>query len=331
MSNSASFIVTKTDVLWSGTSESHDDIVAEHGLRSDADRRPDWVCVEMLAPYCDFRRPPAEWEYRRVGDAPIPDWYDVKRDEARVRESLLGWIDKKVVLTPRQQVISGHVRAVYADVRTIGGSAHIESVRGGATVMRVAGSARIDHVGESATIYYVGGHAYIACVASGTITRVIDHAHISHVSGTTRIFHVGGHARIGEAFEQASIANLMSFSRIEYVGSCATVGRVDDYAHIAVVGGSAKIGDVSEHGSIGEISGCAQIGRVFGCGQIGNIGGAARIGALSGACTIATYAPDALPQILMAIDAKAHSVVVIDRSRSTPRCYVGPQANNRGG
>jgi len=89
MCNPASFILTKDNVLFSRTSDSHDVIIADNYFRDDF-FTPQFVRVEVTPPDRDFSRPFHEWRFRTDQDL-LPDWYDPEEAEAACRRRLPLW------------------------------------------------------------------------------------------------------------------------------------------------------------------------------------------------------------------------------------------------
>ena len=84
----ASFVLTKDSVFWSETSDSHEDIIAKHGLHADGIKGPNILRVEivpgvMLKKWSDYKN----WVYR-VDQDRMPFWFDAEKDERRARKAL---------------------------------------------------------------------------------------------------------------------------------------------------------------------------------------------------------------------------------------------------
>ena len=102
MCRMASFIVTRTKVLWSVRSDSHEDIISEHHLRDDM-HGDNFVRVELCPPYDDYRLPINQWIYRTDQDS-TPDWYDPRGAEIAVRSEMPKWMKVKIINDPKAKI-----------------------------------------------------------------------------------------------------------------------------------------------------------------------------------------------------------------------------------
>ena len=102
MCRMASFILTRTKVLWSVRSDSHEDIIAEHRL-SDNMHGDDFVRVELYPPLLDYRFPVDQWIYHTDQDC-TPDWYDPKEAEIAVRAEMSKWCEVKIINDPKSKI-----------------------------------------------------------------------------------------------------------------------------------------------------------------------------------------------------------------------------------
>lgn len=100
-----SCIVTKERVLWSKGSESHEDIIEEHGLKSQSLFTPDFVRCELHPPGWDYSTDPVSWSFVVDQDF-LPIWFDSEEVAARVIREAHNWKRYKV-LTPDVQIIYG--------------------------------------------------------------------------------------------------------------------------------------------------------------------------------------------------------------------------------
>ena len=111
MCRPASMIVTKTKVLWSEKTDSHEDIIEEFSLKEKNVRNEvNFVRVEICPPDGDLTLPKKQWKYQIDQDL-IPNWYDAEEAEKAVRLALPDWIKRKV-LKKGEHIIKD--RQVYA-------------------------------------------------------------------------------------------------------------------------------------------------------------------------------------------------------------------------
>ncbi len=240
MCRPASFVLTRESIFSGSKSESHEDIILEHGLHADGVRGPNIVRVEITPPVDDFRIPLDQWVYKLDQDE-LPPWYDAEEAEARVRKVLPDWLAAKVVL-PNQELeeCTGHLVAVYGKIQRVCGGATIQrvcgatiqDVYGSATIKRVYGSATIQDVCDSATIRYV--------CDSATIQRVYGSATIQDVCGNATIWYVCGSATIQR----------VCGATIRYVCDSATIQEVCGNATIQDVYGNATIREVYDSATV---------------------------------------------------------------------------------
>jgi len=95
MCKPASVIVTKDAILWSKTSDKHEDIIEEYGLKDNL-LPPDFVRVE-LSPENDLLwTDTARWLFNIDQDV-FPDWWNAKKAETKVRNAILKWQKTKVI------------------------------------------------------------------------------------------------------------------------------------------------------------------------------------------------------------------------------------------
>jgi hypothetical protein len=86
----ASFVLTRDAVYWSRFSNSHTEIIREHGLCEDVAYQPVLLRAEIAPIDYDYSRATAEWDYQ-VDQRVLPPWACRRYDEARVRAALKDW------------------------------------------------------------------------------------------------------------------------------------------------------------------------------------------------------------------------------------------------
>ena len=91
----ASFVLTKKQIFWSETSESHEDIFEEHGLSDGPFPAIKTVRVEITPRDFDFRTPIDTWKFKVDQDF-LPYWFDLKDAEERTRRALPAWLASKI-------------------------------------------------------------------------------------------------------------------------------------------------------------------------------------------------------------------------------------------
>ena len=100
MCRPASFIVTKTKVLWSRKSDSHEEIISQYKTQhrlNDRSDPPNFVRVEIVPPNeHDFDKPLKDWLFH-VDQDKVPDWFDKSEAEVAVRKELENWCAKKLI------------------------------------------------------------------------------------------------------------------------------------------------------------------------------------------------------------------------------------------
>jgi hypothetical protein len=159
----ASFIVTKKQVYWSKTTDSHEEIIKEFGL-AEQDVRNEYIFVRVeIAPVNgDYKTPIEKWVYKldETNTDYLPEWYDAKVVEKRCRIALKDW-HKACVLPANKTIenLTGNFKIVFGTIQCVSGGT-IQCVCGG-TIQRVDGG----------TIQYVDG-GMIQCVCGGTIQCV---------------------------------------------------------------------------------------------------------------------------------------------------------------
>ena len=167
MCEPASMVVTKKQVFWSKTSDSHEEIIEEFGLK-ERDTRGDYtfVRVEITPPDRDFSAPLRKWQYKldETDTSYLPKWYEEKGVEKKVRIALKDWRKQKIIM-PNQAVNElkndDYILVCYGSVENVRDSATIKNVYGSATIEYVCDSATIKNVYGSATIKSAKGHSTV--------------------------------------------------------------------------------------------------------------------------------------------------------------------------
>ncbi len=96
MCRPASFYLTRENIYWSKTSDSHTDIIREFNLREDDSRNaPSGVRIEVSPPGGNLSLPLADWVYK-VDQDRTPAWYDSVDGENRARRALSDWARHKL-------------------------------------------------------------------------------------------------------------------------------------------------------------------------------------------------------------------------------------------
>ena len=94
MCKAASFVLTKDCVFWSKKTDSHEEIIREHGLNADGANGPNILRAE-INPVGFFGPPFDGWKFHYDQDI-IPKWADAGADEKRARAALADWYHSRV-------------------------------------------------------------------------------------------------------------------------------------------------------------------------------------------------------------------------------------------
>jgi hypothetical protein len=121
----ASFIVTRSKVLYLDWCDSHEEIIKHYKL-DDSPRGGDFVRVEVTPEGNDYLMPLKDWGYA-VDQDTTPEWYDAREAEAAVRGQMKEWakthiIRRGKVVVPRTGNLS---------VIVLGGEAWVSGQAGG--------------------------------------------------------------------------------------------------------------------------------------------------------------------------------------------------------
>jgi len=199
MCRPASFVVTKKKVFWSETSDSHEDIIEEFGLKEfDVRKKATFVRVEITPPNQDFRLPLKKWRFQTDQDL-LPDWYDSKEAEKRIRKILPKWLKRKVVLPKeeRKTVDARGIIAIYGKVKYIYGSAQVEYICGSAQVKYISGSAQVEYIYGSAQVKNICGSAQVKYISgSAQVGNICDSAQVKNIYDSAQVKRVEGKAVI---------------------------------------------------------------------------------------------------------------------------------------
>ena len=96
MCKPASFYLTRENVYWSKTSDSHTDIIREFNLREDDSRNaPLGVRIEVSPDKGNLSLPLDQWRYKVDQDL-TPPWYDAGEAENKCRAALKDWARHKL-------------------------------------------------------------------------------------------------------------------------------------------------------------------------------------------------------------------------------------------
>lgn len=232
MCRPASMIVLRDGLRGSKYSDSHCEIMQEFGIYCDTVRGPSCVAVEITPPENTFNLPPQEWVFRTDQDI-LPDWYDAREAEARVRLELPAWIASQV----RGPAFCGDIRRnEYVSVVC---GASIGSCCGSVNTMA---SGNIERLGEFGSIRAMSGGVVEACC--GRVSALLGDARIGALYGTVdRV--LGSFARIGTVTSTGIVVLLQT----GHIGTCSGICTVDgdllsemtlrEYAVVRVYGGSA--------------------------------------------------------------------------------------------
>jgi hypothetical protein len=150
MCKPASFVLTKTKVFWSRHTDSHTEIIAEHGLNEDGVRGVNVVKIEISPEDGDLSSDPSTWVYKLDQDS-TPDWYDAAKCEKRARVELAKWVAARVITGDIDALKEPGKYWLYSGtIKSVSGGT-IESVYGG-TIKSVSGDCTISKYSNRAKI-----------------------------------------------------------------------------------------------------------------------------------------------------------------------------------
>jgi hypothetical protein len=139
MCNPASLVVTRENIYWSKTSESHEDILKEFNIRDEVGGKITLVRIECVPPDGRYDSDTKKWPVK-VDQDNAPDWWDAKKFDKRIRAALKAWQKCKVIAEKekREEVKDGEqIVAVYGKVNAISGGT-VNAISGG-TVNVISG------------------------------------------------------------------------------------------------------------------------------------------------------------------------------------------------
>ena len=215
----ASMILTKDSVLWSKTTDSHEEIIREFGIRDAVGGVPQIVRVEITPPHGNFEAPAKDWTYKLDQDH-VPAWYEAEEGERRTREALPAWIAEKIVLRSETIVsLSAGIKlAVYGQVRT---------VRGNGQVGTVWDNGKVGTVWDNGQVREVWGNGQVGTVRdNGQVREVWDNGQVREVWDNGQVREVWGNGQVGT------------------VGGNGQVGTVRDNGQVREVWGNGQVGTV---------------------------------------------------------------------------------------
>ena len=231
MCKPASFVLTKDNVFWSKTSDSHEDIISEHNLHPDGARGANVVRIEITPPNDDYTLPIGQWVYKLDQDD-TPKWYSKESAIERVMLSLPDWVASKIVLPnqERELIVDGDiVLAVYGTVNRVSGGT-VNEVDGNGTVNRVSGGT-VNWV-YGGTVNWVSGGT-VNWVDGGTVNRVdggtvnwVDGGTVNRVDGGT-VNRVSG-GTVNWVYGNGTICAYKSLPDIKIDGKGVVIDRSGD-------------------------------------------------------------------------------------------------------
>lgn len=290
MCNPASMVVTRGGtVFWSASSDSHTDIITEHGLR-EIDARGDIniVPVEITPLGGDMRIPLRRWNFSvdmgGIGRE-VPTWFDADKAERNVRLALKDWYKTKCVMTHVGALCDrGAQYYIYGSVDVLNQCNCNTEVRAGGAVVTVGAEASIALM--SGNVKSLHGRIDILY---GTVADVCSNACVDTVASSGKIdcLGVGGrvnhmHGFIGVACEGSDIGEV-SGGKIVYVAGniysvkSGTVQELDSSGHISRVDFGSKVHRAAGHidrmsGAVGTLAGDGSIGCLWE-GTVRNVSG----------------------------------------------------------
>jgi hypothetical protein len=112
MCKPASFVIADNGkrAFWSPTTDSHEEIIAEHKLVDQVASKLCIVRVEIVPPGNDMTKPLRQWIYNKDQDL-LPKWYDAKSAEKLCRIELKKWFAAKVFVEGSHAVKGGQFYA----------------------------------------------------------------------------------------------------------------------------------------------------------------------------------------------------------------------------
>ena len=183
MCRPASFIVTKDAVLWSKTSDRHEDILQEFGIK-DIALPPAFVRVELVPNDGLLWTDPDGWTFNIDQDS-FPKWWSAGKAEKKVRSVALRWQAEKVVKPGEES--TREKEYVYGTVQKVLSGGTVQKVLSGGTVQKVLGGGTVQEV-LSGTVQEVWGGGTVQKVLSGgTVQKVLGGGTVQEVlSGTVQ-------------------------------------------------------------------------------------------------------------------------------------------------
>ena len=126
----AGFVVTKKQVFWSKTKESHEEIIKENNLREKNVRgEPMFVRVEIVPPDDNYTLPFSKWEYTLDENVnhTLPAWYVKKNIESRCRSKLKEWRKCKIIMPKEKRTLKDNdfILICYGTVKYMYGSSTV--------------------------------------------------------------------------------------------------------------------------------------------------------------------------------------------------------------
>jgi hypothetical protein len=180
MCRPASFVVGNLGktAFWSKLTDSHEDIIKEHGLVEQVAGKITFVRVEIAPDDGILTTPIGRWEFKTDQDM-LPDWYDSASAEKLCRAELPVWFESKVFIDGEHEIYNSKAYAF--------GDAKLAIKAGGSAVVYQGGSAEV-YQGGSADVYQGGS----VVVRGGSV--VVYQGGLAVVQGGSVVVYQGGSA-----------------------------------------------------------------------------------------------------------------------------------------
>jgi hypothetical protein len=199
MCKPASFIVTKDAVLWSKTSEGHEDIIKEFGLHADGVRGPNICRVELVPSDGLYYTDPATWAFKTDQDI-LPQWWNEEDGKRRSLAAAIHWQASKIIKPGEERSVSAgeFILFNYGTVQAVCSGGTVQEVYFGGTVREVCSGGTVQAVCSGGTVQVVlGGGTVREVCFGGTVREVCSGGTVQAVcsGGTVQVVLGGGTVR----------------------------------------------------------------------------------------------------------------------------------------
>jgi len=223
----ASFVLTKDNVYWSATTDSHDEILSEFGLKDTGlAGKIEILRVEISPENDNYLATRNDWKYRVDQDL-LPDWAEKEKDEERTRSALESWW-KACVVGVGQEIdkLEG------TDFRKICFGS-VGEMRESSQVGEMRGSSQVGAMWESSQVGVMRGSSQVGVMR--------ESAQVGEMWESSQVGVMWGSANVGVMRGSSQVGEMRGSSQVGVMWESSQVRAMRESAQVRVMLGSAQV------------------------------------------------------------------------------------------